>query len=836
MLSTVRALVDAAGETSPTRAIVLAPGRPDLTAGELSDAVDAIGVALRERGVGRNDRVAIVVPNGPEMAVSFLGVASHATAAPLNPNYTAADFDFYLSDLEARLVIVAADLESPVRDVAAAHGIVVAELRVDPTAPAGVFSLDGPTAGDVSTDGSASADDVALVLHTSGTSSRPKFVPLTHTNVTTWASNIATTLALTPDDRCLNVMPLFHIHGLMAAVLSTIRAGASIVCSPGFDADAFYGWLDRFAPTWYTAVPTMHQAVLAGVDGHRDVIERADLRFIRSSSASLPPPVMAALETAFDAPVIEAYGMTEAAHQMTSNPLPPAPRLPGSVGVQAGPDVAIMDADGALLATGEAGEIVIRGANVTAGYDANPEANATAFTGGWFRTGDEGVLDDQGYLRITGRLKEMINRGGEKVIPREIDEALLGHPAVAQAVAFAMPHPTLGEDLGAAVVLEAGSTADEAVLRAFCFDTLVGFKVPSRIVVVDAIPKGATGKLQRIGLIDKLGASLAVDHEAPVGELEALVAEVWGGLLGSELGRHDNFFSAGGDSLTATTAAARLASHAAGEIDPTDVFRAPTVAGFAALLGGAAVSEGEAFVELRPGTGRPVWCVPGHGGDPFTFLEMSRRLGGDRPVLSLTLPPELCSDDPETNAAADRRIAELGISMAKTAAEVQPDGPIDVIAYCFGGEVAQDMIAALEAGGRDVGAAVYVHVWGWSGVTYTRLGRIGSQVRMRARQLHKLVTQPRAVVRRIVAGVRGTHEVVDDRHRRPSTSTPVTVVKLTREMGRRFRHYRHDMGWGDFAPVREAVEIDTDKPNVFTADVGELVSVVERALDAAAEG
>ena len=330
-------------------------------------------------------------------------------------------------------------------------------------------------------------------------------VPLTLANLRASARNIARTLSLSPADTCLNVMPLFHIHGLMAPVLASLSSGASVVCTPGFDALRFFAWLEAAAPTWYSAVPTMHQAILARAPRNRERIAKAALRFIRSSSASLPPPVMTALEETFGAPVIEAYAMTEAAHQMCSNPLPPAARKAGFVGPAAGPEVAIMDPEGVALDTGEEGEIVIRGENVMAGYLANPDANAQAFYGDWFRTGDQGYVDADGYVKVTGRLKEIINRGGEKIAPLEVDEVLLDHPAVAEVCTFAMPHRRLGEDVAAVVVQTDGHAVDADVLKQFAALRLADFKVPRTIVFVDAIPKGATGKIQRIGLASALG-------------------------------------------------------------------------------------------------------------------------------------------------------------------------------------------------------------------------------------------------------------------------------------------------------------------------------------------
>jgi acyl-CoA synthetase (AMP-forming)/AMP-acid ligase II len=351
----------------------------------------------------------------------------------------------------------------------------------------------------------AEAEDIALVLHTSGTTSRPKIVPLSQANVTASARHIAATLATVPSDVCLNIMPLFHIHGLIAAVLSTLGAGASVSCTPGFNALKFFGWLADVNPTWYTAVPTMHQAILSRASRNQEIIDKCRLRLIRSSSASLPPQVMAELEEVFKAPVIESYGMTEAAHQMASNPLPPRARKAGSVGIAAGPEVAIMSEDGDLLPQGEIGEIVIRGPNVTKGYENNPDANLKGFANGWFRTGDQGMIDADGYLSLTGRLKELINRGGEKISPLEVDAILMDHPAVGQCVAFAIPHDKLGEEVGAAIVLREGQSVTERELRDFAAVRLADFKVPKKIVFLDEIPKGATGKLQRIGLAQRLG-------------------------------------------------------------------------------------------------------------------------------------------------------------------------------------------------------------------------------------------------------------------------------------------------------------------------------------------
>jgi acyl-CoA synthetase (AMP-forming)/AMP-acid ligase II len=486
-------------------AAIRAPGAGPLGYGGLRQLIQTTVARLNSFGIGDGDRVAIVLPNGPEMATAFLAVASGATAAPLNPAYRTEEFQFYMSDLAAKALIVEAGSTSPALAVARDLGITILTLTPAPQEGAGTFILDcaAPT-GPARSTGKASPESTALILHTSGTTSRPKIVPLSQKNICVSAANVAATLALSPADCGLEIMPLFHIHGLIAGLLAPLYAGGSVFCTPGFNALRFFAWVEEADPTWYTAVPTMHQTILTRASHNRDIIARHPLRFVRSSSASMPPQVIAEIEATFNAPLIEAYGMTEAAHQMASNPLADR-RKPGSVGPAAGPEIAIMDAVGHLLPPQATGEIVIRGANVTSGYENNAKANAEAFSDGWFRTGDQGTIDDDGYLHLTGRLKEIINRGGEKISPREVDEILMDHPAVAQVVTFAMPHDKLGEDVAAAVVLRDGQEASETELRDFVKSRIATFKVPRRIVFLHEIPKGATGKLQRIGLAEKLG-------------------------------------------------------------------------------------------------------------------------------------------------------------------------------------------------------------------------------------------------------------------------------------------------------------------------------------------
>ena len=539
---------------------ILAPGELPLDYGMLRKQVSDIIKVLNEMGYGRNDRIAMVLPNGPEMAVAFLSVTAGFTCAPLNPLYSQPEFEFYLSDLKATALIVLSGSPSPSIDAARTLGIPVIELKRSGK-KAGLFELSGEKVARHEDTGFAGTDDIALVLHTSGTTSRPKRVPLTQANICASASNILESLRLDRNDRCINVMPLFHIHGLIGALLSSIAAGASVVCTPGFMAPEFMGLMREFRPTWYTAVPTIHQKVLelASISP----IKHTGLRFIRSSSSAMPVSIMRGLEERFEVPVIEAYGMTEASHQITANPLPLHSRLPGSVGIARGTEVAILDLSGEILPGGEAGEVSIRGPNVTSGYENAPEANASAFSGGWLRTGDTGYLDEDGYLHLLGRIKEIINRGGEKISPFQVEEALLSHSAVREAVVFPITGGTMGEEVGAAVVLNVSAT--EGDLKEFLASRLAYFKIPARIVVLESIPKGPTGKVSRIGMAERLGISLrptvakAPVKITPVTHTEAELARIWSDVLHrSDISTLDNFLELGGDSLLATQIMSRI--------------------------------------------------------------------------------------------------------------------------------------------------------------------------------------------------------------------------------------------------------------------------------------
>jgi acyl-CoA synthetase (AMP-forming)/AMP-acid ligase II len=570
----------------PDAPAILAPDCAPLSYRRLHRHLDDVGRTLRAKGIGRDDRLAVLMPNGPELAVAIVAAAANAACASINPAYSAEELDRYFADLKPRALMVAAGVEWPARRVAQAHGVPVFDLA--PTGEAaGLFALAGAALGEPSTD-PVGPGATALFLFTSGTTSRPKIVPLTHANICASAFSAVAALKLSEADRCLNVLPLFHGHGLIATVITSLAAGAGVVCTPGCDVNRFFGWLRDFAPTWYSAVPTMHQAILAQARLNPDQVAGIRLRLVRSASAPLPPRVFAELERTFDTSVIEFYGMTETASApIACNPLPPRKSKPGSVGIPVGLDVAIRNDRGDALPAGQTGHVTVRGGSVMPGYDGDAAATEAAFTGDWFKTGDQGFFDDEGFLYLSGRTREMINRGGENIAPREVDEALLEHPAVAEAVTFAVPHATLGEDVAAAVVLRPDADATAKELRQFVGGRLADFKVPRQVLIAKQLPKGSTGKVQRIGLAEKLGliGPASRPFAAPRTPLEDVLAGIWADVLRLEqVGIHDDFFALGGDSLLAAHVLTCIHDAMHLEVGVVSLFEAPTVAEMADYL------------------------------------------------------------------------------------------------------------------------------------------------------------------------------------------------------------------------------------------------------------
>jgi acyl-CoA synthetase (AMP-forming)/AMP-acid ligase II len=486
-------------------ALVSAESSRSITFGQLRDRVNSLAGSLRAAGVGRGDRVALVVSNGPDFIQCVLAVAHlGAAAAPLNPAYTSTEHAFYLRDLDPQLLLLPQAQFKAARE-AATPELHVADLASDEKQGVFIDSI-GAKAPNSRPSEQAARDDHALLLHTSGTTSRPKLVPLLHRSLVASVNAILHHYELSNEDVTYCVMPLFHVHGLLASVLAPLAAGGRVIVPNRLSASGFWESVARDRITWFSAAPTLHQMLLDKRPIDAPLPRELEVRFVRSCSSALSSKLFARMEDEFEAPVLEAYGMTEASHQIASNPLPPKPRFAQSVGVPTGSEVVILAADGSALGTDQAGEVAIRGPSVMPGYLGNPEANAEAFHDGWFKTGDRGSIDGRGYLRLEGRIKELIIRGGENISPIEVEDVLLRHPAVAQAICFAVPDSKYGESVGVGVVLRARVQPEE--LLRHCREYLAPHKIPTLLRFIDDIPRTATGKPRR-----HEAASLLVEEE-----------------------------------------------------------------------------------------------------------------------------------------------------------------------------------------------------------------------------------------------------------------------------------------------------------------------------------
>lgn len=702
----IQDLIAVAASDQPDSVALLSPNRLPLSYKNLWKRIQDVIAALTAMGLEPGDCIATVLPDGPEAAVAILSISGFAACAPINAACQPGELELCLRTLAPAAVVILAGAAAPAR-VAKSLGIPVVEILPVTHGQAGAFTIGArgkrhpPTRN--------SRQEAAIILSTSGTTSRPKLVIHTQQSLY-WATlYIARALALSRQDRCLNVAPLTHSLGLTGGLLASIASGGSTVCIGGFRTRDFFRWLDEFSPTWYGAVPAIHEAILKGVAENRDVLSKTRLRFVRSAGASCSSQCRAEVEQAMRCPLIGAYGMSEAP-PIAMDPLPPARRKAGSVGLPAGPSVEVVDEQGNPVPRGETGEIVVRGPNVAAGYWNNPVANRDAFLDGWFRTGDQGYVDDDGFLFLTGRIRDLINRGGEKIAPLEVDEVLMEHPAVAQAVTFAVRDGRLGEEIAAAVVLRENTSAGAADLKAFAASRLNAQKIPRYFIFLREIPRTSLGKISRKKLSQTLAPGLAWNLassengsgsiqlrppiEAPSSDRERLFADIWSSVLGiDEVGIHDDFFDCGGDSIRGAELLSRVSQAIGIETPPLSVLLvAPTIATLSRVIddsGHLAASSRIAPIQAR-GVGAPFFCI----GDGVEFRHMATHLDG-YPTFGIRThsfekePPPL-------------RIEALAARCRETLQSVQPHGPYMLGGWCFAGVVAFELARQLEKLGEQV--------------------------------------------------------------------------------------------------------------------------------------
>ena len=693
---------------------ILAPGRSSLRFRDLYDCVEDIRATLNQMGVGRGDRVVTALRRGPEAAVCFFGVGACATCVPLNPDYSEPEFEGYLARLRPRAVIVDLRERSAIAAAATRLGIPILELAALDAAPAGKFELRGESAGPCAEPGWAGPEDIALILLTSGTTARPKLVPMKHRHLLAYARAAKSHFALDHRDRNLHTVPMFHGHGLKSSLTAPIVAGSGVICPASFDVASFFAAVAELRPTWYSASYTMQQAILDRIQDHRRVARNAKLRFISSGSGRIDARVVRGLEAAFDAPVIDRYSMSETGI-LACNPLPPAPRKPGSVGRAVHNELRIADERGGVMPLGREGEVLARGPSVFEGYLDDPELNAQAFVGGWFRTGDLGRLDEDGYLTLTGRIKDLINRGGEKIGTAEVERAIAEHPTVASVCVFGVPHPTLGEEVAAAVVPVAGALVDERSIIDFARIRLASFKVPRRIVFTTDLPPSTAGKIDRKALAQRYAASQleATSEIDPTGRepspIAHEVAQLWGGLLKTgKVETNVDFFLAGGDSLGLAELLLAIGRRFAVNLNLRDLRDEDmTVSGLARLIENARNAPDlrtalpTDVLAINAAGDRPaLFAFPGADGHAGSFVHLGRRLDVRQPCYGLNAR----GIDGRANPLA--RIEDLAASHLQTIRQLQPSGPYFLVGACFGARVAYEVARQVEVSGEQVGLLV----------------------------------------------------------------------------------------------------------------------------------
>ncbi len=711
-------LIDRHAAHRPQAIAIAAPGHAPLTYAQLTHQLARLAARLAAGGLTGTDRIAVVGPNGPELAVALLAVSRSAVALPLDPSLGRAELRSVFERTRPKMLLTFSGLESVASSVAGELRLSVLELERTNEWPAAPGSPSSSTAR--LDEGAAGLDGHGMILLTSGTTAQPKLVPVSQRRLYHAGANIARALSLTAEDRCLNFMPLFHGGGIAASLTASLTAGASIVCTAGFDADQFFDWLAYFQPTWFTAVPAMHRTIVAEARRRRAALPWASsLRFIRSGSAPLPEPLALDLEEVFGVPVIQGYALTEA-FQITSTPLEDSGRHPRSVGVAVGLDVAIMPTDGNhLLSSGEVGEVVCRGASVMPGYLDDDAANARVFADGWLRTGDEGFLDPDGHLYLTGRLKDVINHGGQKVSPQEVEHGLLECGAIQDVAVFSVPDAVLGEVPGAAVVLRPGSDLDVAGIRQFAASRLAGYKVPKHVRVVPAIPKSSMGKLRRWELAETLGmgnlghghpgqSSSKPHHVTPRDTLEWQLAEIWENVLQqTPIGIDDDFFDLGGNSLLAARIFDAVEAQCAVTQPPSILFSAPTIRTLAQLiLRGERVANADLLLPIRAdGPRAPLVFLNGalYGEGRFYCVRLSRLLGRDQPFYALASHGTDGSIVPPT-------IERMARSQIQRLRRIRPRGPYVLGGYSHGGLVALEMAHRLRAMGEEIPVLVLIDI------------------------------------------------------------------------------------------------------------------------------
>jgi oxalate---CoA ligase len=681
----------------PDRAAVVSTAFTPLSYRELQSLIDETRAALRLAGFGRTARIVIAMRDGPQAALAIVTVACAAVSIPLNPRQSLSEVETCLSALRPDALLVLKGADSAARRVAERKGIATIEATPSIDGTPG-FSIVGEPTNSIAAapDETAELDHnaTAFILQTSGTSAVPKFIPVSHRNMLASAARIQAWFALTPQDCCLSVIPLFYSQGLTVTCFTPLLTGGTVAFPTNANRFDYSEWFSDLKPTWYSAGPTLHRLVLDHLNSRVDAKVGHSLRFVWG--APFPRDVLEGLQLALGVPVLEHYGSSEAA-QIASNLLTPGRSKTGTCGVPWPDTIRIVGDSGQWIPSGERGEILVGGPTVISGYLDAPDLTRTSFIDGWFRSGDIGSLDEDGFLTLQGRISDLINRGGEKIAPLDVESVALLHPDVREAAAYGVPHQRLGENVAMAVVLEPGAAVTASDLRNFVRDRLPAFKVPQRIDIVEALPRNNTGKVLKSSLRD-LFTSGGSSHAPPEAPLEFEIAEVWKRLLkNNQIGIDDDFFESNGDSLLAEQMLLEIESIINHQIPVSALSKASTIRGLAAI----AASDNywgnlDLVTKVTDAPGTPFFfCHGDYSTRGFYALKLARLI---EPSKAVYLVHPLRNVDEST----DLSIESMARLYVPTLLAVRPEGLFQLGGYCNGGLLALEIARQLTQSGRRV--------------------------------------------------------------------------------------------------------------------------------------
>jgi acyl-CoA synthetase (AMP-forming)/AMP-acid ligase II/thioesterase domain-containing protein len=690
-------------EQQPDHPAIAASGFTPLSYKQLQCVIDHVHTALRLAGLSQDARIAISMRDGPQAALAIVAVACSAVSVPLNPRQTLGEIEKCFAAIRPDALLVVEGGDSAARSVAERKGMTIMEA----TEKGGTlgFSIAAPKTSIAVTRGESKPDPdaPAFILQTSGTAAEPKLVPYSHRNMLVTAAIAKARYNLTPQDRCLSVSPVFYAHGLKVTVFTPLLTGGTVAFPTDASKFDFSEWFSVLKPTWYSAGPTLQRLVFDKIQSRVDKTARHALRFITAGLASAPRDVLEGLQQALGIPVLTCYGASEASVISSNLPSPGRSKV-GTVGLPWPDTVIIAGEDGRSLPPGKQGEILVGGSTVTSGYLNAPELNRTRFVNGWFKTGDIGSVDEEGFLTICGRKDDLINRGGEKISPFEIDDALMRHPAIAEAAAYAVPHPRLGEDVAAAIVLRPGMTVKPVELRGYLREQLAPFKVPRRIVIRDQLPKGQTGKVLRRQLADtaaesEIAAPQPVENTPVDGDLVLRLTEIWERLLKiAPISLDDDFIENGGDSLLAMEMAAEVERVTGRTLSGSILFEAATIRQLAQkLTNHADLNEEPALIRLNSsGSQTPLFYFHSEiNGEGYSAIRLARLLGSNQPFF--VVAPHGMGFAP-----VPRSIEAMAADRLPLIMEAQPEGPYRLFGSCVAGLVVFELARLLVAARQEV--------------------------------------------------------------------------------------------------------------------------------------